>query len=99
MSWITERSPARATVCVPVEAQLPRALERKPSIPLAPRFAITWTERLLGFITASRSRMGIEEATQSVEPDGMASTTVRAMAGSLGKGAAAKTVRRGAGGA
>src|SRR5438874_1665154 len=87
-----DRSPASATVGTPLLA-IPSTVDTKPSMPLAPRFAMTRTPSR-GAIARSRSRTGVLEATTNVVPAGRAAATSRAMRSSSGCFSASRNASR-----
>ena len=82
-SWRKARSPTSATVG-PVDASAtPSAVDTTPSIPLAPRLAITRGGRRRGAANASRSRTGIEDDTTRVAGPGSSANSRWASDGSV----------------
>ncbi len=89
-SYRSERSPISANVEPVFAVATPSAVEIRPSIPLAPRLASTWTPSR-GAMATSRSRIGIEFPTNSVPPSGTAATRSRAKRSSAGSSEASST--------
>ena len=89
-SYRNERSPINATVGPVPAVATPSAVETRPSMPLAPRFASTWSPSR-GAIATSRSRIGVEFPTNSVPPSGTAAARSRARRSSVGSSVASST--------
>ena len=75
-SWRTTRSPSSANVG-PVHLAMPKAVDTRPSIPLAPRLARTRTPSR-GAMNASTSRMGMLEPGEQHAALGIAAARSRA---------------------
>ena len=89
-SWRKAMSPSRQVVGAPVARATPVAVDRTPSMPLAPRLACTCTSAR-GRAYHSTSRTGIELATTRWAPAGRLASSVRAVPGSVGSGWSART--------
>jgi len=96
ISWASATSPISSTTGLSPAAAAPNALETVPSIPLAPRFESTRGASSWAAKNSSTSRIGIEEATNSVAEPGSHSPSRRATSGSESRSPSVASIARAA---